>query len=83
MRREEVVRENLPIGQGEQQEPVTGKEPQFRAAPLKFAGVRCDNDVQALVRARRFSERESRGATVELTPLDAPLCTGGNRWFQQ
>lgn len=83
MRREEVIGKYLPIRQREDRESVPGEETQLRASSLKFAGVGGDDDIQALIRARSLRERESRGASIELPPLEAPLRARRNRWFQQ
>ena len=83
MWREEVVGEDLPIGQRKKRQACAGKESQLGASAFKLARIRGDDDVQALIRARGLRKRKRRSAAVQLTPFNMPLVTGGYRWLQQ
>jgi hypothetical protein len=71
MRREQVVRQHLPVRKCQQRQPLAGEKLQLGRKALELASIVRYDDVQPLVRPRRFGERQRSRATVQLMPAEA------------
>jgi len=77
VRREKVVGQYLPVGEGQKRERVAGEETELGAEAFELARPIGNDDVQPPVGAGGFSEGEGLGAAIELVPAQMPV---GSIW---
>ena len=64
MRREQVIRQHLPIGESQQRQGFAGKKFKFRRETLELAGRVDDHHIEAAIASRGFGERQGGSTTV-------------------
>jgi len=83
MRREDVVRQHLPVRKGQEGEGIAAEEAQLRRQPLELARAGYDHHVEPRVARCRLGERERGGAAVKLMPAQAGSGSGGYRGLEK
>src|SRR5262249_41455585 len=83
MRRELVVRQDLPVREREDLERWTAEEAQLGRQPVEFTRVRRQANPQPMIDARRFGQRERTRAGVQRRPAQtAGTRAGQGEWKQ-
>jgi len=83
VRREQVVRQHLPVGQPQQRQRAGGEEAQLRRQPLELSRTIGDQHVQPAVGTHGFCKRERRSAAVQLMPAQLWSGAAGCRRVQE
>ena len=83
VRREQIVRQHLPVRQPQQRQRARGEESQLRRQPLELARTVGDQHVQPAVGTGRLGQRERRGAAIELMPAQARRGGGRRRRVEE